>query len=591
MDFSHIDQISAYTEINTLCDLMEYYGKQIEMEQYYLDMYKQDIYVQEEVEVPNNPNQPQTQNQSQNQSQPQTQSQQPQPQTDKINQSQNKIAQLASKVWEWLRQAVHKMSKWFKNVWDNIINKKQKAEINKAIEDRKNIDPNLLNEVAKAAQDVINENHQESFYINDEGSYYQEALGPLAIKLGLAAGKNIGHLLLDFITAGAFTYVGAGSSAVDKNTVRNSVPIKTYRNIKYEANNAVNIANAGVALSGSSPVFVDDLKAIFKFDPVTNTVGAGTITVPKSLQVLFNTTNLASTTIVAIIVDWAIQTNIEFKDGRNANNTVIDAAFETAVNNMQRVVEKIIQNSTSTTELLSKLESAANEKDVEKQMKSLEYIDKYFRGQGLLDLVNEVEWTTGVQSRHLSMLHKAMNAIDANINDRNSLLGKLCMGIMDKTGQNSLPNNEKSTTWNDTLATSVGFSDKSTIVKEHAWLTKVFVPIIRHTSTLFTIIQGLTQCNHDFWCFAQEVLNIGAEYHHANIDMAAQYRTKFLENKYAKQQGEIAKDKIRDAAQTYYNNSPVSQVASNVKSKLDSLDVSNVFPPPSNPAGSVPFMA
>ena len=160
------------------------------------------------------------------------------------------------------------------------------------------------------------------------------------------------------------------------------------------ANNAINIANYTVGASGAAPIFKSDVSALFKFDPATNTVFNGMLKVPKSFNVIFSASNFAATTIFAMIVDWVLQTHMELKDGRNNNNNIIDAAFETAMNNMQRVVDAIAKNSGNIVDYKNTLFAAVTEKDIEKQAKALEDIDNYFRGQGLLKIANDVEWTT-----------------------------------------------------------------------------------------------------------------------------------------------------------------------------------------------------
>lgn len=509
-DFINIEESTFYGEINVTLDLAEYYQKEFEMEYWYFnhdEEYQSKLLTIQEA--------------------------------DESKSTDNKIVTAAKKVWEWIKKAVRKIADWFKSVWKKIFGDAKIKQTNDNIDEIKNTVENTpeIVDVLKNVEDALVEKKSTSsggsdtktefFTYKTTESYVQESLTGLAVSTGALA---IVKFFVTLGTGGLGNYITAGSIATDNKNIRNIKPIKYYRKASLEAQNIENISVGVGSLLGLNKGFVlDNLHKIW--NPSTNELFGTQIMswFPKlfhmdahlglNAQKIFCGTKYAlgfgNLIPVAVLIDWIIKTIKDLKNPNTHNRNIIDAAFETAVTTAYKIFDICSENTKQNEIAFNKTLSAVLNDDVKKQEEALQHLDELFRSEGgLLKLVNSSYWTSTVQSRHLNALHKAINAIDANLNDRDSYLGKIAMGVMDKAGMNNLPNNHGSATVNVDYKST---GKESHLIDEHAVLTKLLIKFARNCSDLVMIGQGCAGIVHDYMAFTKNLFKNILIWHHGVI--------------------------------------------------------------------------
>lgn len=333
-----------------------------------------------------------------------------------------------------------------------------------------------------------------------------------AATTAVAAGalKAIVKFAIDMNTGGVGNYIEAGSIGTDSENFRNLKPIKGFRMARAEVTNMENIGSASSLLLGSNKNKIREMLSAI-YDPVAHKIFGCQI--PPFFSKIVQIGNIANTLSVAILIDWIIKTIKNMRNPETHNRNVVDAAFEVAVDTARKIMDIGAANMEKIEMIHSKALMATLNDDVKKQEEALEYLDNMFRSKnGVTKLINDTEWTSHVQARHLNMLNEAMNKIDANLNDRDSYLGKLAMGIMDKADMNNLPNNNQSQLWNDQLG-----SDKSHLISEHSVMTKLIVKFTRSCSDLVIIGQAFAGIRHDFYGFISNVFKNILMWHHGVV--------------------------------------------------------------------------
>lgn len=484
--FVNIDTLTFHNEINVTLDLAEYCQKEFEMECWYINHdkdYESEILTVQEA--------------------------------DQAGSTGNKIITAAKKVWDWIKKAIHKIVDWFKKIGQKIFGAAKLKETNDAVNNVTktiNDNPDILN-VLSNVEEVLKETgdgvkpKSEYFTYKATDEPIQE-VATTAIVTGTV--KAIVKFAIDMNTGGVGNYIEAGSIGTDSKNFRNIKPIKDFRMARAEVNNIKNIGSAGALLLGINKEKVRELLSVI-YDPITHKIFGCQI--PPFLSKIIDIGNIANTLSVAILIDWIIKTIKDMRNPETHNRNVVDAAFEVAIDTAHKIADISATNIERIEMIHSKALMATLNDDVKKQEEALEYLDKMFRSKnGVTKLINDTEWTSHVQARHLNMLNEAINKIDANLNDRDSYLGKLAMGIMDKAGMNDLPNNNQSQLWNDQLG-----SDKSHLITEHSVMTKMIVKFTRHCSDLIVISQAFAGIKHDFYGFISNVFKNILMWHHGVV--------------------------------------------------------------------------
>lgn len=508
-DFINIEESTFYNEINVTLDLAEYCQKEFEIECWYFnhdeDYQSEILTVQEAAEGKT---------------------------------AGNKIITAAKKVWEWIKKAVHKIANWFKTVGKKIFGSVKMKQTNDNISEIKEIvkdSPEVLTTLKNVGDVLIEKKGTSSGSSNVKtefstykttGPYIQES----NLLLDNADVLPIAEFFLNLETGGLGNYATAGSIATDNKNVRNIKPVKYFRKASLEYQNATNIAIAGGAVAGLSKEFVTD--NMYKiWNPNTNSLFGVQIcgwftkllhmkpitglNIQKIICGTKYVLGFANLIPAALAIDWIYKTIKDLKDPNTHNRNIIDAAFETAVTTAYKIFDICATNTKSNEIAFNKALMAVLNNDIKKQEEALEHLDEMFRSSGgLLKVVNSSQWTSSVQERHLKILYKTIDAIDANLNDRDSYLGKIAMGVMDKAGMNNLPNNNASST--------VNFDHKSTgveahLITEHSVLTKLLIKFTRNCSDLVMIGQGCAGMIHDHIAFVRDVFKNILMWHHGVI--------------------------------------------------------------------------
>jgi hypothetical protein len=487
--FVNIDTLTFHNEVNVTLDLAEYYQKEFEMECWYInhdkDYEPEILTVQEAAEI--NP-----------------------------DSAGSKILAAAKKVWDWIKKAIHRIVDWFKKIGAKIFGSVKLKETNDAVDNVSktiNENPDILNVLSNVGEALKETGGGEVKYKSEYFTYkttgepVQEA-ATTAIAVG--ALKAIVKFSIDINTGGVGNYIEAGSIATDSKNFRNLKPIKGFRMARAEVTNLEKIGSLGALLLGANKDKLKEMLSVI-YDPISQTIFGCKI--PPFLSKVIQIGNVTNMLSFAILIDWIIKTIKDMRNPETHNRNVVDAAFEVAVDTARKIADIAATNMERIEMIHSKALMATLNDDIKKQEDALEYLDKMFRSKnGITKLINDTEWTSHVQARHLNMLNDAINKIDANLNDRDSYLGKLAMGIMDKAGMNNLPNNNQSQLWNDQIG-----SDKSHLISEHSVMTKLIVKFTRSCSDLVIIGQAFAGMRHDFYGFISNVFKNILMWHHGVV--------------------------------------------------------------------------